>query len=188
MSKTLLLIISGPPCTGKTTLGKKIAQELRLPLISRDDIKESLFDSLGVKDREWSKKLGIASYQVLYKMVDSLLQGSQSFILESNFKPEFDDKRFLDLQKKYDFRVFQIMCKSNGEILFERFKKRSESGERHPGHVDDQNYDEFKEILLKGEHRALNIGGKVFDIDTSDFNTIDYDLIFNAIKSATNSI
>lgn len=187
MSKTLLIIISGPPCTGKTTLGKKIAGEFYLPLISRDDIKESLFDSLGIKDREWSKKLGFASYKILYQILDQLLQAEQSLILESNFKPEFDDERFLDLQKKYDLEILQIMCKTDGKILFERFKKRSESSERHPGHVDDQNYDEFKDVLLKGEHRALNIGGKVFDVDTTDFDSIDYNSIFNAIKSATNN-
>jgi adenylate kinase family enzyme len=62
----LMILISGLPCTGKTTLARKIAQKFRLPLISRDDIKESLFDSLGWHDREWSKQLGVASYQLLY--------------------------------------------------------------------------------------------------------------------------
>jgi shikimate kinase len=47
-----LIIISGLPCTGKTTLGRKLAQDLSLPLICRDSIKESLFDSLGYSDRE----------------------------------------------------------------------------------------------------------------------------------------
>lgn len=186
MSKTVLIIISGPPCTGKTTLGKKIVGEFHLPLISRDHIKESLFDSLGTKDREWSKKLGLASYKILYQTVDTLLQVEQSLILESNFKPEFDNERFLDLQKKYDLEIIQITCKTDGKILFERFKKRSESGERHPGHVDSQNYDEFKELLLKGRYQALNIGSKVFEIDTTDFESINYNLIFSAIKSATN--
>lgn len=187
MSKTLLLIISGPPCTGKTTLSKKIAREFRIPIISKDDIKEALFDSLGARDREWSKKLGLASYKVLYKLLDSLLRAGQSIILESNFKPEFDNERFLDFQKKYDFSILQIMCKTDGEILFERFKKRSESGERHPGHVDDENYDEFKDVLIKGELKALNIGGEVFALDTTDFESIDYDSIFSSIKSAINS-
>ncbi len=187
MSKTLLIIISGPPCTGKTTLGKKIAREFRLPLISRDDIKESLFDSLGIKDREWSKKLGLASYKVLYQLVDSLLRAGQSLILESNFKPEFDNEIFLNFQKKYDLEILQIMCKTEGEILFERFKQRSESGERHPGHVDNQNYEEFKELLQKGKHRPLKIRGNVFDIDTTDFESTDYNSIFTAIKSVTNN-
>lgn len=184
MSKPLLLIISGAPCTGKTTLGRKIAREFRLPFVSRDDIKESLFDSLGVKDREWSKKLGLASYQVLYQFLESLLQAGRSVIFESNFKPEFDDKRFLDLHKKYDFETLQILCRTEGEVLFERFKNRSKSGERHPGHVDDQNCDEFKGRLLNGEHRALNIGGKVLDIDTTDFASIDCESVFSAIKAA----
>ena len=187
MSKTLLIIISGPPCTGKTTLGKKIARELDLPLISKDDIKESLFDSLGTKDREWSKKLGIASFELLYGFIETLLLSNTSFIIETPLKPEYDEERFLSLKKKFGFKSIQLMCKTDGKILFERFKKRSESGKRHPGHVDSQNYDEFKDILLKGEQQALNLEGKVFDIDTTNFESIDYDSVFNAIKSAINS-
>jgi adenylate kinase family enzyme len=186
MSKALLVIISGPPCTGKTTLGKKIAREFNLPLISKDEIKESLFDSLGTKDREWSKKLGIASFELLYRFIKILLLANTSFIIETPLKPEYDEEKFLDLKKKFGFEVIQLMCKTDGEILFERFKKRSESGKRHPGHVDSQNYDEFKDILLKGEQQALDLEGEVFDIDTTDFESIDYDSIFNAIKSATN--
>lgn len=188
MSKTLLIIISGLPCTGKTTLGRKIAKEFRLPFISKDDIKESLFDDLGWTDREWSKKIGAASYKLLYYYMDSLLSAGIPFIVESNFKPEFENEKFLNLKEKYGFEPFQILCKTNGEILLERFKARSESGTRHPGHVDHLNYEEFKEPLLKGRLDNLNIGGKVFDIDTTDFNTINYDALFSAIKSATNGV
>lgn len=39
MKKSLLIIISGFSCTGKTTLAKKIAKRYSLPLISRDEIK-----------------------------------------------------------------------------------------------------------------------------------------------------
>ncbi|MFZ4462043.1 MAG: AAA family ATPase [Patescibacteria group bacterium] len=44
--KSLLIIITGLPCTGKTTLGRKLAEELRLPFVSKDDFKELLFDDL----------------------------------------------------------------------------------------------------------------------------------------------
>ncbi|MDP2629849.1 MAG: ATP-binding protein [Candidatus Uhrbacteria bacterium] len=188
MSKTLLIIISGLPCTGKTILGRKIAKEFRLPFVSKDDIKESLFDDLGWKDREWSKKLGVATYTILYYFMESLLSAGRSFIVESNFKPEFENERFLMLKKKYAFEPFQIMCKTKGEILFERFKIRSESGERHPGHVDHLNYEEFKETLLTGKLDSLDIGGTVFDIDTTDFDAIDYEKLFSTIRAATNSI
>ena len=41
--QSLLILIYGFSCTGKTTLAKKIAKRYSLPLISRDDIKESLY-------------------------------------------------------------------------------------------------------------------------------------------------
>jgi uridine kinase len=84
--KPILILISGFSCTGKTTLAKKIANRYSLPIIGRDEIKESLYDSLGYSDRDWSKKLGIASYDLLYLFINKLLENKQSLITESNFK------------------------------------------------------------------------------------------------------
>lgn len=186
MTKPLLVIISGLPCTGKTFLGKRLAKEFNLPYLSKDGIKELLFDSLGWQDREWSKKLGLASYNLLYYFAESQLTAGKSFIIESNFKAEFDSKKFLDLKKKYEYEPLQIVCKTDGEVLFERFKKRTESGERHPGHVDQLNYDEFKEIMLKGGYESLLIGGEIIEVNTTDFESIDYEKILKNIADKLN--
>ncbi len=66
MTKPLLIIIAGPACTGKTTLGKHLAQELRLPFIHKDGIKELLFDYIGWGDRAWTRKLGRATIEILF--------------------------------------------------------------------------------------------------------------------------
>ncbi len=66
--------------------------------------------------------------------------------------------------------------------MLERFKQRSESGERHLGHVDDQNYEEFKALLVNNTHQVLDIGGEVLEIDTTDFASIDYQSIFDAVR------
>ena len=139
MGNKILIIISGPPGAGKTTLGEKIAEKFCLPFISKDGIKELLFDSLGIKDREWSKNLGISSYGLLYYFLESLLRAGNSLIVESNFKPEYDSEKVLNLVKQYGFTSFQVQCKTNGDVLLERFKKRSESSERHSGHADHLN-------------------------------------------------
>lgn len=184
--KPLLLVISGLPCTGKTTLGRQIAAEFRLPLISRDDIKESLFDTLGWKDREWSKKLGSASYGLLYYFIESQICRGRSIAVESNFQPKFDNHKFLNLKQKHEFELVQFHCKASDEVLFQRFKNRSESGERHPGHVDHLNYEEFKTTLIKGGYDLLDVESKVFEVDTSNFERIDYKILFEEIKSAAN--
>ncbi len=186
MSKIPLVIITGLPGTGKTTLGKKLAKEFRLPFICKDDIKELLFDGLGWQDREWSKKIGVASYDLLYFIIESFLKAEKSLIVETNFNPKFANKKFLDLKKKYGFLPFQVRCVTDGEILLDRFTKRANSDDRHPGHVDSGNLDEWRPILLQGKIEALNIGGEIFDIDTSDFSKVNFNELVSAIKSATN--
>ena len=36
--RPLVLIVSGPPCTGKTMLARKLAASLGLPLMTKDPI------------------------------------------------------------------------------------------------------------------------------------------------------
>ena len=156
-------------------------------MISKDGIKESLFDTLGAKDRDWSKKLGLATYKILYYFTEALLTAGKSAIVESNFKAESASAVFLDLQKKYDFTAIQIMCRTEGKVLMERFRKRVESGERHPGHVDQSNYDEIRDILLRGYHDPLDIPGKIIDIDTTVFESIDYKKLFQDIRTDSRS-
>src|SRR5579884_2907042 len=121
MPETPLIIISGPPGTGKTTLGKRLAKELSLPFIHKDGIKELLFDKLGWSDRAWSKTLGIASYALLFYFLETQLSAGRSCIVESNFHADFDTERFLALKAQYDFEPLQICCMADGEVVFQRF-------------------------------------------------------------------
>jgi predicted kinase len=187
MSKTLLIIITGLPGTGKTTLGRKLAKEFGIPFICKDDIKEILFNGLGWQDREWSKKIGGSSYSLLYFITESLLRVDKPLIVETNFNPQFANQTFLDLKEKYDFIPFQIRCYADGKILFDRFANRANSDERHPGHIDNGSLDEWRPILLKGKIEALNIGGNFFDVDTSDFSRVEYGKLMDAIKLAINN-
>lgn len=170
----VLVIISGPPCAGKTTLARRIAQEFRLPLIAKDDIKESLFDSLGWRDREWSKKLGSATFDLLFYFAEMQLAAKRSFVIEANFAAEFHTKKFRALQAKCNFIPLQIVCHANPETLAQRFRTRWESGVRHRGHVDNEIDAQELDTILKRTIKPLDIGGEVIEIDTTDFDKVDY--------------
>jgi predicted kinase len=183
MAQPFLIIVTGPPGTGKTTLGRRLAEEFSLPFIHKDGIKELLFDTLGWSDREWSKRLGVATYAILYHILEAELKAGASLVVESNFHPTYDDEKFTDLHARYAFVTFQVLCVADGDVLYERFRERSESGERHPGHVDDLNREEFEAILHRGRHDPLAIGGETFEIDMTDLDAIDYDGLYAALRA-----
>lgn len=182
MNKPLLIIVSGPPSTGKTTLAKTIAQKFTLPLITKDGLKEILFDTVGWKDRDWSKRLGRASFALLHYLLDSIMVTGQPLIIEGNFKTEFESFEIKSRLQKFNYSAIQIMCQSDGQVLFDRFKKRSESGERHPGHCDTGNYDELKADLLKGKYEPLDINSPVIIFDSTNLNNLNYPSILDQLS------
>lgn len=156
--KPLLVVVSGPPGVGKTTLARRIAQELELPFVHKDGIKELLFDRLGWQDRDWVKKLNSATYDVLYYFVASLLAAGCSLVVESNFKREEDTEKLLALKKRFDFCPLEIECQAQGEVLLERFRARI--GRRHPGHADHLLLDHLGPTLLKGRTSRWTSAGR----------------------------
>jgi len=63
-----------------------------------------------------------------FSLVDDYFNSGDLLALESNFNPRFDLKTISELKKKHKLELVQVICKTKGEVLLERFKQRSESG------------------------------------------------------------
>ncbi len=172
-----LIIISGPSCSGKSSLAAFLTKRLGIPLFSKDDLKAVLFDTLGTKDREWSKLIGRASIAMKYFILKSLLASHHSVILESNFKPEYDRETIKALIDRHGPETIEIHCYADEAVLLERFIRRSESGERHPGHADAGNYEEARlNFVNRAIHSPLNLGRTIM-FDTTDLKKVNYEII-----------
>jgi predicted kinase len=183
-SLPVLIIVTGAPSTGKTTLARRIAHEFRLPLVAKDDIKESLFDTLGWKDREWSKQLGRATMHLLFYFVEAQLAAGRSCVVESNFRARMAMQEFRALQTKHNFVPLQVVLKCERDMLVQRFHARWDSGMRHPGHVDHLSSAEELAAILNSDYQAIDLDGQVIEIDTTDLDKIDHAGLFRAIASA----
>lgn len=61
MPAPVLILTTGAPCTGKTTIAQHLAGKFQLPVVHKDDIKERLFNRLGWKTDHW--KLADSSWR-----------------------------------------------------------------------------------------------------------------------------
>lgn len=162
------IVISGPPASGKTHLSQRLAKEIAVPLLARDTIKESLFDSLGHSDRAWSMKLGAASYDILFAIAEASFQaGAPCVMLEANFT-ERAGQQLQALADRHGVSLIQVFCHARPEVLWQRFQQRVASGERHPGHVDGSNFEEARIRIAQTTAKSLSLKGALIDVDTSE--------------------
>ncbi|MGH9156779.1 MAG: AAA family ATPase [Acidimicrobiales bacterium] len=150
-----LVVVTGPVASGKSSLAVPLARALDLPLVAKDTIKEALFDALGTGDEDWSKRLGAATYAVLW----ALAPGFPAAVLEANFGA-LDVSRLSELCE----RPVQVHCTSPHAELIERFDTR----QRHPGHLD-AGYP----VDRADQAAPLDLGGPVLVVDTTDPVDVD---------------
>lgn len=178
-----LIIISGPSATGKTTLAQKLSQSLKICWLGKDLIKESLFDSLGWSDREWSKKMDSTAYFMMFEIAKNNLAQNNSLILESDFEQKDFGKYFNELKTKFQPKIIQIITQGDPEVLFDRFQERVQNGQRHPGHNDKLILNEIKIRLESKLDYSLDNQASMINLDATDFANIDHEKIIAQTKN-----
>ncbi|HEX3724560.1 MAG TPA: AAA family ATPase [Nitrolancea sp.] len=187
MSRTeapLLVIINGPPASGKTTLGMTLSAASGLPFLTKDGFKELLADALNVEGVEWSAKLGAASFELLYHVALHLLVAGNSVMLEGNFNAERSSEPVQQVLRETGAVAIQIMCRADGDLLIERYQGRNCSNRRHTIHLDEFHAGDepFRARLRAGQIAPLDLDGQIFEVNTSQFDTIDIAGLISKIK------
>lgn len=158
-----LVVVSGPPCSGKTTLAVPLARALGLPLVAKDTVKEALMDSLGVADVERSRELGRAAFEVIYALARSHLDATVGLVLEANFVPGVSEGDLEPLMATS--RAVVVHCWAPAEVLVARYRARAV--QRHPGHYDLQRLDGKPSWLEPPATEPLQLGVPCLRVDTT---------------------
>ena len=133
-----LIIVTGAPGTGKSTLAPLLAQRYACTLLDKDTIKEELFDILGTGDAAWSRRLSNASFATLFALAANELARGASLLLEGNFRVgEHDDTmRAVLARGPSSLRCVQVLCTAAEPLRLARLERRASEAARHAGHLD----------------------------------------------------
>jgi predicted kinase len=128
---TDLMIILGSPASGKTTLARRLGAQLGAPCLCKDDVKEALFDVLGIADRQGSRRQSDASFAALLRLAQTQLEAGLPCIVEGNWRAEHA-VGVLAATAATGARIAQVWCQAHPLEIARRFTSRT----RHAGHWD----------------------------------------------------
>jgi glucokinase len=131
-----LLIVTGAPASGKSTVAALLASAYGLELWSKDQFKETLFDALGVSDAAWSRRLSDASFALLFSCAERVLERASGVLLEGNFRRGEHEAPLLQLCQRRTCAVAQILCEAGEAVRAARLAQRASDPARHPGHAE----------------------------------------------------
>lgn len=127
-----VVIVSGAPGAGKSTLAGPLARALDLPLLSKDIIKERLADSLpnpGEDPEIWTRRLGAATMELIW----TLAALSPAVMLEANFRPHHPYERAQ--LAGLGGRLVEVYCACPLDLASRRYSERARTAHRHAIHT-----------------------------------------------------
>jgi predicted kinase len=157
-NRPTLVVVSGPAGCGKTTFAHRLAAALRYPVVSRDELKEGMAQSIGDYEPVPGDDLTLRTLAVFFDALRLLLEHGVSVVAEAAFQDHVWSPRLAPLAGLANLRVVQ--CHTDEVVARERIAQRIGTRPAHPDEQPDDRY--FSDFA------RLATDAPTFDVDTTD--------------------
>jgi predicted kinase len=153
-----LIVFSGLPGTGKSTLAEAIGKELHIPVFAKDWLEATLLRS-GLKPNNEDKSLGFAAYELLTVLAERQLMLGQSVMLDSVAGSQTIRGAWHQLAERYGADWHVIECTCSDESLH---RSRLKARRRHIPGWHELEWSEVERMKgyyspWEGEHLVLDM-------------------------------
>jgi len=131
-----LVVVSGPPASGKTTLAHALAGAIACPAVSRDEIKEGMVHAYGGGfEAGPGDQLTVRTLPVFFEVLRVLAVAGASVVAEAAFQERLWRQGLEPLLDLVELRVVQ--CTVDDAVARERLARvRPAHGDRSPAAVE----------------------------------------------------
>jgi predicted kinase len=154
-----LIVVSGAPGTGKSTIAAAVAGALGWPLLALDQVKEALADVLGLGGEDWSDRLGDAAAEVVFRLAARF----PAAVAEGWWRRARRDRAVSEFAG-----AVEVFCRCDPGLAESRVRARL-GVSRHPIHRDAINPAIIPGAAAAvGDVRPLRLGAALIEIDTDE--------------------
>ncbi|WP_031009478.1 AAA family ATPase [Streptomyces sp. NRRL F-5727] len=132
-NRPTLLVISGPPGTGKSTLARVLAEHLGCPAVIRDEIKQGMVLN-AVPSPDGTDNLNFPARDAFFDTITVLLKAGVTVVAESAFQDRLWRPGLEPLTEIASIRV--IRCTTPTGTIVQRITQRTEDDAHRAAHAD----------------------------------------------------
>jgi predicted kinase len=167
VARPLLIVVTGRPGSGKTTLAHLLARAIRCPAVCRDEIKEGFVNTIEPPD-DPSDAPDWAVYETFFDTVELLLARQVSLVAEAAFQHRLWAPRLERLRRIARSRI--VVCEIDPSVA------RSRSIERGLADPERQRFHQDRAVQAArdgiespiGDYEPPRLDVPTLRVDTSD--------------------
>jgi predicted kinase len=157
-----LILVYWFPGVGKSAVAPRIAEQLEVPRLAKDTIREAMWDALRrpplLPPLMWSRQLGAAAYEAMSRAAVEL---GPRLLLEAPLDPERHRSSLLELAPT----PIEIFLFADAELVYERHRERLPR--QHACHLPHPLPTREQVIAGLETTRPLRLGGPLLEVDLS---------------------
>jgi predicted kinase len=131
-----LIVVSGPPGSGKTTLAHALAAAIPCPAICRDEIREGLVHAHPDRSAEHDRELMLRTNKVFFAAVKLFIEAGVTAVIEAAFQHRLWHPGLQPLIGLADLRV--VRCSVEEDVARERIRCRVSEVTGRTAHHDTE--------------------------------------------------
>ena len=174
-----LIVITGRPGAGKSTLTRTLARAVRCPIISRDEIKEGLMNTIKHGGESPDSDLNKHVYNTFFETIEFLLRKHITFIAEAAFQHKLWVHKLNDLSKIAQIKI--IYCSISPSLAQARYIQRGIDDPERADFHDDWVTQHKHQLTRPYDPPKLDV--PTLTVDTSE----DYQPAFSDIVTFINT-